>query len=687
MVDHSGRQLDNYFLLRLLGQGNYGQVYLGEHTQRKHLVAVKVLHTGLNYEALRHLVNEARLFRLRHPHIVAVQDFGLEQALGVPFIVMDYAPNGTLRQRHPQGTRVPLELVLHYVQQLADALQYAHDENVIHRDLKPENMLLDQEDRLLLTDFGISVIVQTPPGQTPLEQQNAGIAGTPHYMAPEQFMGRTSRASDQYALAVIVYEWLCGDPPFDGTFYELYAQHSQASPPSLLERVPELSPEIEYVIMRALAKDPKGRFASVREFAQELERAARSLLVLNYVPRIQPRSRQECFDDGVAFYFQGRYKEAAEAFSEAISQDPTYADAYVNRGSCYLQLQEPEKALTDFDRALELNPQQAIAYNGRGYARCALGDDRRALADFERALELDPAYLEAYFNRGRAYRRLQEYEKAISDYSRVLQLDPSHVDAYNNRGNAYCCLGNFEQAIADFSQAIRLNPEYTLAYNNRGNAYDALGEHELALSDLTRAIELDAFYANAYNNRGTVYRNMQEYEQALEDYERALEIQPDYALVYYNRGLTRYEMQDYEQAIQDFERALELDPGYVEAHIRRGMAYDALQEYEKAIADFNRAVELSPCLARTYVYRGLAYAGLGNYRRAILDYDRALELRPDDAESYRHRGVAYFRLGDYQRAILDYDRALQLDPSNRLVRASREEALYRLRQERRREAR
>ena len=166
------------------------------------------------------------LAELRHPNIVRVFDFYVYD--DVPFLVMDYAP-GTLRQRHPKGSRLPLEIIIPYVKQLADALQFAHDEKkLIHRDIKPENLLLGQRNEVLLSDFGIAVIAQTSRYQSTQDK-----VGTLPYMAPEQLQGKPRLASDQYALGIVIYEWLTGMRPFKGTYWEIVSQHMFYSTTSL----------------------------------------------------------------------------------------------------------------------------------------------------------------------------------------------------------------------------------------------------------------------------------------------------------------------------------------------------------------------------------------------------------------------------------------------------------------------
>ncbi len=268
MADLVGQQLGNYHLVRLLGRGGFAEVYLGEHIHLNTQAAVKVLYTHLDSDDLEKFRNEARtIARLEHPHIVRVLDFGVED--GVPFLIMQYAPHGTLRQRHPRGTAIPLITIVSYVQQIADALQYAHDEKLIHRDIKPENMLLGRHDEIVLSDFGLATIAQS--GQT---FDRKDVAGTVTYMAPEQLRGKPKPASDQYALGIVIYEWLCGDYPFHGYTIETAIQHILHSPTPLHEKIPGVSPAVERVVLRALEKEPSQRFTDIATFAQVFEQAS-----------------------------------------------------------------------------------------------------------------------------------------------------------------------------------------------------------------------------------------------------------------------------------------------------------------------------------------------------------------------------------------------------------------------------
>src|SRR5712692_4266240 len=231
MSDRLGQQLGNYRLVTLLGQGGYAEVYLGQHVRLTLQAAIKVLHTHLTDQEAEHFYQEAEtIAKLTHPSIVRIFDFDVQE--GVPFLVMDYAPNGSLRQRHPKGSVLPLPQIISYVKQMAAALQYAHERKFIHRDVKPENMLLGRQQEVLLSDFGLAALAHSSAS---LSAQEA--VGTLPYMAPEQIEGHPRAASDQYALGVVVYEWLCGVRPFEGSMTEVMVQHLTMPPPPLPERL------------------------------------------------------------------------------------------------------------------------------------------------------------------------------------------------------------------------------------------------------------------------------------------------------------------------------------------------------------------------------------------------------------------------------------------------------------------
>src|SRR5437868_376710 len=192
MADRSGEHFGNYRLVRLLGQGGFAEVYLGQHLRLNMQAAIKVLHAHLTGQEAAHFQQEAQtIAQLQHPAIVRILDYDVQE--GVPFLVMEYAAGGSLRQRYPKGSVVPLPMIVSSVKQVAAALQYAHDRKFIHRDIKPENMLLGRQEEIVLSDFGLAAFAH---GSGSLSTKEA--IGTLAYMAHEQIEGHPRAASDEY---------------------------------------------------------------------------------------------------------------------------------------------------------------------------------------------------------------------------------------------------------------------------------------------------------------------------------------------------------------------------------------------------------------------------------------------------------------------------------------------------------
>lgn len=251
-----GQYLGDYSLLDLLAQGGYAQVYRCEHRTSKIERAIKVAEKSLlSTEVQNNFLNEARIHKkMQHPNIVKFHDSG--EVNGYFFLVMDYVSDTLGRF---SGQKLEPTTVASFVKQNADALYYIHSKNVVHCDVKPDNMLIDANGRILLCDFGIAV---------DLTYQAGSRYGTIEYISPERLRGQPCPASDQYALAVAMYEWLSGEFPFDNQ------RDILAKPPaSLCQKIPTLAPDIEQVIFRALAKEPQDRFPDILTLAYEFERS------------------------------------------------------------------------------------------------------------------------------------------------------------------------------------------------------------------------------------------------------------------------------------------------------------------------------------------------------------------------------------------------------------------------------
>jgi eukaryotic-like serine/threonine-protein kinase len=302
------QQFGDYQLLHLLGRGGFTEVYLGEHIATEQKAAIKLLDARQGGNELdKFFARASVLSHLHHPNIVQVFDSGISEFTA--YLAMSYAPGGNLRQRYPKGTRLPLPTILRYVKQLASALQYVHQNQLIHRDIKPHNILLGENEQIMLSDFGIAVVSSSQDEEQPYFHD---FEGTVIYAAPEQLQGKPRKNSDQYALAVTIYEWLTGSWPFTGSFDEIVEQHLYADPPLLREKEESVSPAIEQIVLKALEKEPEQRFSSIEVFAQALEQAAKlnpapslELLASSFQPAKNPFKRNQ-FKSPLPFHKQPR---------------------------------------------------------------------------------------------------------------------------------------------------------------------------------------------------------------------------------------------------------------------------------------------------------------------------------------------------------------------------------------------
>lgn len=576
---------DKYRVEQLLGKGAFAWVYQVRHLDLGVSRAVKVLSRDVpgvgsttfdDYQSRFRL--EAQLgAQLDHPHVAKVYDFEAQEDM--LYLVMEYASGGSLAELLKKEGPLPLDDFLRIALDIAVGLGAIHEElEVVHRDVKPSNILLTKRDRAKIGDLGLAQM-EGMSRRSRLGSEASRHPGTSIYMSPEQERehGYLQYPSDVYSLGCVMFEMLTGK------IYKKERTGTRVS--SLRQGVPEW---LDDLVANCLQKDRDKRPWDGNEVAELLREDKRERQRAQELAARQ-KAIEELMEKAHQLRLSGKYTEAIDVYSQAITLNPEQATAYYYRGNAYYNKGHYNRAIADYDRTIEIDPQRIIAYNHRGLAYRKKGDYDRAIADYDWAIKLDPQDAVAYNHRGRAYYEKGDYDRALADYDRAIELDPQDAVFYNNRGNVYYDKGNYDRAIADYDCAIALDAQYAIAHYNRGNVHYHKGNYNLAIIDYDRAIEINSQDATPYNNRGLAYYKKGDYNRAIVNYDSAIALNPEEDVVYYNRGLAYHDKGDYGRAIADYDRAIALNPNKADYYYSRGLSHKQVGHKHKAETSFEKA--------------------------------------------------------------------------------------------------
>jgi tetratricopeptide (TPR) repeat protein len=684
--------LGDYRLLREIGRGGMAVVYEAEQISLGRTVALKVLPFAavLDPKHLQRFKNEAQAAaHLHHPHIVPVYAVGCER--GVHYYAMQYVEGQSLAvairdmvgEGSGEGTRTPISshgsnrepayirMAAALGVQAAEALEHAHQLGIVHRDVKPGNLLVDLAGTLWVTDFGLAHSLKDV-GLTITGE----LLGTIRYMSPEQALAKRvpiDHRTDIYSLGVTLYELLTLEPAFRGDDPHLVLQDIALKEPVLPRRLnPALPRDLETVLLKAMSKDPGGRYATAQEMADDLGRYLENRAV--EAKRPGPLRRVV------------KWSQRHGALVRTAAGVLLLAVAGLAIGAALLW-REKERTTAAFERAeanltLALKALDQIYIDeAEGHPRIRGGLPRDLL---ERGLGFYEAFVKenarsngllglmgfACHRAGLIFRKLGEEERAVqsldralSAYDRAIEADPRDAAAHNNRANALGSLGRLEEALAELDRAIEVDPRAALPHNTRFVALRDLGRFEEALAACDRAIELDPRYASAHLNRGVALRDLGRWEEALRAYDRAIELDPGDARAHNARGaLLCDSLGRPGDAVAEFDRAIELDSLLAHAHTNRGNALHRLGRFEEGLAAFDRAIEIDPRSAVAHTGRGFMLQGLRRFKEALAASERAIGFDARYAMAHTARGNALGALGELDASIGAFREAIRLQP-------------------------
>ncbi|MFZ5818903.1 MAG: tetratricopeptide repeat protein [Chloroflexota bacterium] len=673
-----------YQVHSVLGQGGFGVVYLVFEVQQNVVLALKTVRDEYlaDPEVRERFRKEAGLWVYLGYHPCLVRAFLIDEISGRLFIAMEYIPPneqglnslaGYLQRRPPD-----LAQGLRWAIQVCHGMEYALSKGVrAHRDLKPDNIMISQDGRALVTDFGLAGVMEAasaaggPGGQTGRagETQMGVGFGTPLYMPPEQFLDAAScdQRSDIYALGVILYQLASGgrlpflaNPPEDDSgdgWGEMRRLHSEAP-------VPPLESPLFPVIRRCLEKQRERRYQRFEDLRSDLEillaRLGGEAVLL---PKMEDPEAYEWSIKGISLNHLGRCEEALRCHDQALELDPSDADIWNNKGLTLSNLGRNDESLLCYDQALELDPRSTVAWINKGGSLTNLGRNEEALRCHDRALELDPRSVVAWSNKGGSLAELGRNEEALRCYDRALELDPLYVGAWYNKGHTLANLGRSEEALPCYDRALEIDPCDARAWYNKGHTLADLGCNEEALHCYDQALEFDPRDASAWYNKGGSLTDLGRIEEALHCYDQALELDPRYVNAWYNKGRSLALLGRIEEALHCFDQTLELDPRNTEAWYNKGVILADLDRNGEALRCFDWSLELDPRNAKAWLSKGLSLANLGRFEEALRCFDQALELNPRDAMAWYGKAVVEEELGRKKDALRSYRQFLALAPA------------------------
>ena len=491
--------------------GGMGDVYIVYDHEHHAALAAKTFQDELfkrNPMVAERFTQEALAWtRLDRHENIAWARF-VENIQGKPFLFLEYVSGGDLSSwiGTPRLSE-DLPQVLRFAIQFCDGMSHALSKGIqAHRDIKPANCLITEDQTLKVTDFGLAKVFDEarPPGGAGREVEAANApglsigatrtgtgAGTPPYMAPEQFddAKHVDVRADVYSFGVMFYEMLAGRLPFQGrTWQEFERQHKTQPPPPLVT----CHPSLVTVVHTCLAKDPAARYAGFDVLRARLAEIYESLT-----------------------------GEAAPGPRAGLDLD---AADFNNKGVSLANLGQHAEALTCHERALEINPRYADAWSNKGVALAGLGRLHEALTCFERALEINPRLAGAWYNKGKALAHLGRLDEALTCYERALETNPRCADAWYNKGVALAYLGRHAEALTCYERALEINPRKPKAWSNKGVALDYLGRHGEALACFERALEVNPRDPDAWFNKGGALADAGRFQEALACFEQAQEL-------------------------------------------------------------------------------------------------------------------------------------------------------------------
>jgi serine/threonine protein kinase/Flp pilus assembly protein TadD len=707
-------------VLRKLGAGGMGEVYLAEDERLGRRVALKCpsdswLASG---EGRARLHREARAAaRLNDPRIAAVYD--VLDIDGRPFIVMEYVEGEPLSAEIARGP-VPLERALQIGTDLAHALAVAHAAGIVHRDLKPANVMVGADGRIKVLDFGLARSVDAPSGALTAPGH---VLGTPGYLAPEQLLGRAADArTDIYSLGAILYELLTGHPP--ATADRARGLAALLDPPSHISSVnPSLPRHVSAIVMRALAPEPGDRYQSTTELAHALEHASHSLGEdrTREVPHVQSRPTAKiaaalllaAVAATLLLLALPRWWHRNDAPAGANHPTPVVAVLPLTNLSGDPNLEYVGAGMADtmstklasipgisvvsraeIHEALQRTGDVTKVCRALGVTYAVTGGVQQAANRVQVTINLlspdgrtivpggGRIYEDSLDNMFTLQRRIAEdlssamvgtlSPAARAQLARNPTTSVSAMSAYW-RGRALMDKPGpapIDPAIAAFHESIALDPSFALGHAGLGAAswrkYTETRDQvwaTRAVSSAERARQLDPDQPEVRLALATVYNGVGRTDDALREAGSALELQPASYGAHRMLGEIRSSRGETEQAVAEFAAAIRIRPDYAAGYRSLGLEQMRAGRYADAAAAFDKMAELQPDSPFPHQLLGNAHLSAGDLDAAMDEYSAA-QARGGSFATYSSLGYVNYLRGRFDDAVRSYQQAIERRPKS-----------------------
>ncbi len=705
-----------------VGRGGMAYIFVAQDLKHDRRVAVKVLRPELasGVVAERFHREIAIAAQLSHPNIVPLYDSG--EAADLLYYVMPYVEGESLRDRLRREGQLPLEDALKILREVAEALAYAHSLGVVHRDIKPENILL-HEGHAVVTDFGVAraVYADVPSGIT-----TAGVAvGTPAYMSPEQASGdsRIDARSDVYSLAVVFYEMLAGEPPYAGPTPQAILARQLSEEARSLTPLRVVTPALDAVIRKALARSPADRYPTTLQFAAAVETAlrtenapGRSWMRSVVRPKVLfPAAAAALLAAG--WFFQAR--RVSPVTSVAVlpfanvggdTSSRAFVDGTVEILTSKLTELEPYFASPVWVvPASEIRSRRVESVHQArrefGVTLAVTGSVQGQGSELRITLNLVDAatlrQLRSAVLLGRRGDPMSWQDGLVAELAAMLELreeapvrrvatsgtsaQPSAFEAYV-RGRGYLQGTRTEEnllaAVHLFSEAIGQDSAFALAYGGLAESYWQLYEEtgdtswvQPAVETSRQAVERGGSVGAVWVTAAMVALGTGRYAESVELLNRALELDPYSSEAYRLLAAAHGRLNRPDQAEATYLRAIQLKPYDWRAYNSLGVFYYQQGRYREAVAQFRHAAQLNPLNARAYANAGGIYFFLEEWREARRMFERALKIQPS-AAAYSNLGTLDFYEGRYQHAARNFQNAVELASENYRYWGNLADALY-----------